>query len=177
MERPGELESLISHLERYRAVTLQTLDLVPDDKLEWCLEQGLRNVAELFLHVGQVEAFYVTGLFENRWDYAVFAPPSVPLTRASLREALAATRLRTNTALGAVQAADMSAPVSVPGIPVQWPLRSWLWYLVEHEIHHKAQLGLYLWLLGIEAPFFAFPLPPGVRPDKRPMSPEGGRKT
>jgi uncharacterized damage-inducible protein DinB len=177
MERPDELESLISHLERYRAVTLQTLDLVPDDKLEWRLQQGLRSIGELFFHMGQVEAFYVAGLFENRWDHAVFAPPPAPLTRASLREALAATRHRTLTALRALQAADLSAPACVPGIPVQWPLRSWLWYLVEHEIHHKAQLGLYLWRLGIEGPFFAFPMPPGVRPDKRPMSREGGGKT
>ncbi len=42
---------------------------------------------------------------------------------------------------------------------------------LEHEVHHKAQIGLYLFHLGIEAPFFAYPLPPGVRPDKRPPQP------
>lgn len=42
---------------------------------------------------------------------------------------------------------------------------------LEHEVHQKAQIGLYLFHLGIEAPFFAYPLPPGVRPDKRPPQP------
>ena len=47
---------------------------------------------------------------------------------------------------------------------------------VEHEVHHKAQLSLYLFQMGIEAPFFAYPLPAGVRPDERPPVPHTGAR-
>src|SRR2546426_3855547 len=43
------------------------------------------------------------------------------------------------------------------------PLRWWLWFVLEHEIHHKAQLALYLREMGKVPPFFALPLPDLVR--------------
>lgn len=56
----------------------------------------------------------------------------------------------------------------MPGIPAAWPLRTWLWYVMEHEVHHKAQIAVFLRQLGTTPPFFAFPLPPGRRPDVNP---------
>ena len=44
-------------------------------------------------------------------------------------------------------------------------LRSGLWFILEHELHHKGQIWLYLRLMGITPPFYAMPLPPGERPD------------
>jgi len=61
----------------------------------------------------------------------------------------------------------LDSVAGVPNIPVQWSLRSWLWYLVEHEVHHKPQLALYLRQVGIVPPFFTYALPLGVRPDLR----------
>ncbi len=174
MAHPDEVDTLREHLVRYRAVSLQALDLVPEDRLGWRLADGLRTIAEIYLHLGQVESFYVTGLFTGRWDHGVFAAPAVALTRPFLRQELARWRDATLRELGALDAARLVTTPAVPGIPVAWPLRSWLWYLVEHEVHHKAQVGLYLFQLGIEAPFFAYPLPPGVRPDKRPPRPPRG---
>ncbi|MBI3666141.1 MAG: hypothetical protein HY236_07930 [Acidobacteria bacterium] len=43
-----------------------------------------------------------------------------------------------------------------------------MWYLVEHEVHHKAQLALHLPEISVTLPCFAFVLPPGVGPDIRP---------
>jgi hypothetical protein len=38
-------------------------------------------------------------------------------------------------------------------------------------LQYKGQISLYLHMGEIEAPFFAFVLPPGIRPDKRPFAP------
>jgi hypothetical protein len=43
--------------------------------------------------------------------------------------------------------------------------------LIAHEVHHKAQLSHYLYQQGIQAPFFAVALPPGLRPDNRTVPP------
>lgn len=176
MTHPGEIDTLCEHLERYRAVSLQALDLVPEDKLGWQPAEGQRAIGEILLHLGQVESFYVAGLFAGRWDYAVLTTPAATLTKSVLRHELARRREATVRELRSMDAARLVTIPAVPGIPVSWPLRSWLWYLVEHEVHHKAQVGLYLFQLGIEAPFFAFPLPPGVRPDKRSPQSPGGTK-
>ena len=166
--KTDELSVLREHLERMRAVTLQTLDLVPDDLLGWKPMEGLRSFAETFLHIAQTEDFYVRGLFQQGWDMARFARPQGEITREMLLSKMAEVRARTLEDLDRLAAAALDAPITVPGIPVPWPLRGWLWYLVEHEMHHKAQLALYLRHIGVVPPFFAAPLPKGVRPDVRP---------
>ena len=53
-------------------------------------------------------------------------------------------RQRTLALLRALDPADMGKVWDVPGAPMPMSLRSWLWFVVEHEIHHKAQLSIYL---------------------------------
>lgn len=160
-----ELSVLREHLERYRGVTLQTLEMVPEEKLAWFPSRSQFSVAEQFAHIAQVEEFYAQGLLAGEWDPSRLEPPKVRFTKEQLRQKLEQTRQRTLARLGQLEPGRLEAIVSVPGVPVQWPLRSWLWYMVEHEVHHKAQLALYLRQFDITPPFFAFVLPPGVRPD------------
>ena len=163
-----EVSLLREHMERYRSVTLQTLDLTPDEKFPWRPLGGMRTFGEQFLHIAQTEDFYVRGLFENDWDMKRFARPSAEITRRMVRDKFAEARSFTLERLNHLDAKRLDLLVTVPGIPVPWPLRGWLWYVVEHEVHHKAQLALYLRELKITPPFFAAALPPGVRPDIRP---------
>ena len=165
----GELATIREHLGRFRAVTLQSLDRTPPDKLTWSPAPGLMSFAGQYAHLADVERIYVHGLSGVGWN-AVMDAPADPATIEGLRADLVRVRAATETWMDALLPATLEDVVLVPWLPVRWPLRSWLWYLVEHELHHKAQLAQYLHMQGIEAPFFAFVLPPGVRPDKRPVA-------
>ena len=162
-----ERDIIIEHLERFRGVTLQTLDLVPDDQLNWKPVEGMRSFAEGFLHIAQVEEFYCSGIFGGAWSFEVMQMPDIPLTKDLLKLRLSQSRSGTLANLRKIDLPALDEIVSVPHIPTQWPAKSWLWYLVEHEVHHKAQLALYLRLIEAVPPFFAFVLPQGVRPDVR----------
>ncbi len=167
MTASDERSVLREHLERYRSVTVQTLEMTPEEQLGWRPQEGLRSFGEQFLHIAQTEDFYAYGVFENDWNRERLQPSSEPLSRAVLRRHLDETRARTLSRFDALGASRFDLIISVPNTPVQWPLRSWLWYVVEHEIHHKSQVSLYLRRLGIVPPFFAYALPPGMRPDVR----------
>ena len=88
-------------------------------------------------------------------------PPSKRRIRAEL------TRIREHTlrSLDNLNGPYWRKKVRVPGVPFTLSVRFWMHFVLEHEIHHKAQLSLYLRLIGIEPPFFAIPLPAGRRPD------------
>jgi uncharacterized damage-inducible protein DinB len=162
-----EIIDLREHLERFRSVTLQTLEWVPEDRLGWSPKEGLRNFAENFLHMARVEEYYARGLLTGQWDMERYFARPAALTREALRQVLQETRTVTLTGLENLDPARLDERVTVPDVPVDWTLRSWLWYLVEHEVHHKAQLALYLREVGVVPPFFALAFPPGVRPDIR----------
>ena len=68
--------------------------------------------------------------------------------------------------------ANLDEVKQVSNVPWELPLRWWLWFVLEHEIHHKAQLALYLRQLGKVPPFFAMVLTD--RPDIRIRSEMGG---
>jgi uncharacterized damage-inducible protein DinB len=44
--------------------------------------------------------------------------------------------------LEALDAARLDSIPQEPNVPIPWSLRMWLWYLLEHEVHHKSQLAL-----------------------------------
>lgn len=162
-----EISVLREHLERFRGVTLQTLYLVSEEQLGWRPGEGLRSFGEQILHIAQTEDFYTNGFFGGKWETERFAAPGEPLTRHGLRRRLDQTRQALLAELGRLEPRRLEAMVAVPNVPTEWPLRSWLWYLVEHEVHHKSQLALYLRRMGLLPPFFAAALPPGFRPDIR----------
>jgi uncharacterized damage-inducible protein DinB len=165
----GEIGTIREHLERFRGVTLQSLERTPSDKLPWSPSPGLMTFAGQYAHLASVERVYVRGLSGADWR----AEPNAldgPADIGRLRTALEDTRTVTMAWLNTLSPPALDEVVSVPWLPVAWTVRSWLWYLVEHELHHKGQIALYLYLCGIEAPFFAFELPSGVRPDKRPFA-------
>lgn len=167
-----ELSTLREHLSRYRQVTLATLALVPDEKLDWRPGDNLRSFAEQLLHIAQVEDFYLHGLVDGDWDFARLAKPTPSDTRQSLDKRLRESQEMAQQKLSALHPSRLDQPVDVPDgqggrIPVDWPLRGWLWFLVEHEVHHKAQLALYLRRVGVTPPFFAQPFPDNFRPDVR----------
>jgi len=162
-----EVSILREHLERYRGVTLQTLEMVPDDKLDWRPAEQSMSFAEQVLHIARVEKFYSQGFFGGIWQFELFQESPGPLSKETLKARLGEARAYLLPQLDALAPERLDEILKVPNVPVDWPLRGWLWYLLEHELHHKAQLAVYLRQLGVVPPFFALAFPPGVRPDIR----------
>jgi uncharacterized damage-inducible protein DinB len=163
---PSEREDLLEHLDRYRAVTLQHLDLFADAELAWRPRPDAFSVCQQFVHILHSEDFYTRGLFENDWDVdRLRFPPLLP-SRLDLDQQFEAVRRRTRKQLAAVASEALGAVIRPPHAGgVEASLRSWLWFVLEHEVHHKAQLAEYLRTLGRVPPYFAIVMPPGVRPD------------
>ncbi len=163
---PSEVEDLREHLERYRGVTLQCLDLITDAELSWRPRPDAFSVGQQFIHIIQSEDFYARGLFENDWKSERARFPAVLPSRAELREQFVAVREYTLARLAAITDAQLAVFVYPPHAPgIEASLRTWLWFVLEHEIHHKGQLAEYLRGMGYVPPYFGMVLPAGARPD------------
>jgi len=161
----AELDDLIEHLERYRAVTLQCLDLVTDQDLGWRPGADHYTLGQQFLHIAQSEDFQIQAHLFGVWDYERARFPNRALEVDELRTLLRETRERTILALKDLDEGRLGEPVDHgEGRPIQ-TLRWWLWLLVEHEVHHKAQIAVYLRQMGKTPPYFAAALEGGARPD------------
>ncbi len=169
-----ELEVLVENWDRFRSVTLQFLDLLEDEDLNWRPEPGAFSCWQQLLHIAQTEAYCSRGLFDGEWDKEVLRFPEAVPSVAELRRYFTEVRGATGKQLGSLADADLATLPPGPDGAARYPLRWWLWFVLEHEIHHKAQLAVYLRQMGKVAPFFANPLPPGERPDIRKREEMGG---
>lgn len=166
MSLNAELAVLRDNFERFRGVTLQMLNLVPEDKLSWRPVENLRSLGEQFLHIARVEDYHARGFFAGDWNPERAKVSSSPLSRASLKHELVSPRPFLMQNLEVLEVARLDTFPQVPSVPIPWSLRTWLWYLVNHEVHHKAQIALCLRQIGIKPPFFAFVFPGAFRPDE-----------
>jgi len=161
----AELDDLLDHLERYRAVTLQALDLVTDEELKWRPGPDHYTLGQQFLHIAQSEDFQIQAYLKGDWDYERSRFPVRELKTGELREMLEVTRNRTMVALKALGTERLDEVVDLGEGKPRQTLRWWLWLLVEHEVHHKAQIAAYIRQMGRTPPYFAAPLENGARPD------------
>jgi uncharacterized damage-inducible protein DinB len=162
----NEIESLKEKLKIYNDVLLLSLELVPDEKLEWKPFDCFRSLGEQFYHVGQIEEFYIRGIRERHWDLPnALKSPGERLTKDFIKNYINSAREKTLEFLGEMIVEDLNRVVKIPSNPTNYSIRHWLYYILEHKIHHKAQISVFLRQLGITPPFFAFAFPNNFRPD------------
>ena len=161
-----EVEDLREHLDRYRRVTLEHLSRLSDAQLLWRPRPDAFSCAQHFVHLVQTEDFYMRGLFQHDWNPERMRFPKAVPGKVELRNQFDAVRALTLKCFSTLTSDQLAAIVPpMFGSPLQWSLRSWLWYVLEHEVHHKAQLAEYMRQMGMVPPFFAFAVPDGQRPD------------
>jgi uncharacterized damage-inducible protein DinB len=160
-----ELEVLLENWSRFRSVTLQFLDLLEEDDLNWRPEPDAFSCGQQLLHIAQTEAYCIGGLFGGEWDTGMLKFPEAMPSIEELRRYFTEVRGTASERLESLTEVDLATPHSGPNDSASYPLRWWLWFVLEHEIHHKAQLAVYVRQIGKVAPFFANPLPLGERPD------------
>jgi uncharacterized damage-inducible protein DinB len=168
----GELANIREHWTRYRGVTIQHLDMLSDDEMIWRPQPELFTCGQHLIHILQTEQYYFYGLFKGDWDPTRLHFPSTFPSKPEMRNEFNATRVRTMEAFDTLTESTLDDIMAVPTVTVELPLRWWLWFILEHEIHHKAQLALYLRQLGKVPPFFAMVMPD--RPDIRIRAEWGG---
>jgi uncharacterized damage-inducible protein DinB len=171
----SEIDDLREHYDRYRAVTLVHLERLSDEQLLWRPRPDAFTCAQHFVHLVQTEDFYMRGLFDRDWNLERLRFPRPLPNKADLQSQFAAVRTFTVNAFSTLTTEQLKAVVPpMFGSAVEWSLRSWLWYVLEHEVHHKAQVAEYMRQMGIVPPFFAFVLPGGQRPDIEARASLGG---
>lgn len=169
-----EMDDIVEHMERFRSATLALFDEIDEGDLSWRPTPEQYSIGQQLLHIAQTEDLFAHGLFESDWDYARVRFPESLLSCEELRYFFVEVRERTRDHLTTVRDEKLGEIVTVPGSPTEHSLRSWLWFLVEHEMHHKAQVAVYLRLMGRTPPFYAAQLAKGERPDIQARDDLGG---
>lgn len=151
------LTDLIAELEYEKNATRKMLERLPDDKMDWKPHDKSMTLWQLSHHVAEIPGYITSVLTSAGVDLAVGQPAGVPTDKAS--DLVALFDHKVAEALAHMQQAD---PVT---LQQDWSLRAGdhvlftmprmqtlRQFALNHFIHHRGQLSVYLRLLEIPVP-------------------------
>jgi uncharacterized damage-inducible protein DinB len=153
-------EMFLPEFDQEMANTRRTLERIPEDKLDWKPHEKSMPLGRLAGHLAELAGWTTATLKQDTFDFQPpGAPPMQPFIPKSRKEVLDAFDKGTKEARAAIaESSDehlmknwslLSGGKTLMTMPRTAVLRS---FVMNHVIHHRAQLGVYLRLNNIPVP-------------------------
>jgi uncharacterized damage-inducible protein DinB len=143
--------SFLAYLSRIRGRTLAVARAIPEDRLEWRPQEGAFSFGDILRHLAATERYMFA---ENARRMPSRYPghgPELASGSAAVFEYLTRTHEEAVAIFAALSPEDLQRKCVTPG-GAELAVWKWLRSMVEHEIHHRGQIYVYLAILGIHGP-------------------------
>ena len=149
-------DALLAEYDHEMGTTRRLLERVPDDKLAWKPHEKSRALGELACHLGNIPTWAGTILNESSFDLAERRPDQEPKTSRADILALFDDSTKNARALMDKSDAEYMAPWSLKRGGQDWfsmpRIAAFRSFVINHTIHHRGQLSVYLRLNQIPVP-------------------------
>ncbi len=143
--------AFLEHYAKVRGRTSRVVDCIPAERLEWTWREGKFTLGDLVRHIAAIERYMyaenVQGLPSRYAGHGRELADGLP----AVREFFDRTHAESMAVFGRLTEADLSGR-SVTPAGATITTSKWLRAMVEHEIHHRGQIYLYLAMLDIPTP-------------------------
>lgn len=143
-------KALLAHWQGHRRLTRRVIEAFPDDKFGAFSVGGMRPFAVMAVELLRMAAPTVRGVLTDKWEEGLSRDT---LPKAEVLKLWDQSTKEIDALWPKIPAARFAETVKAYG---QWemPARDIILYVVDNEIHHRAQGYVYLRALGIEPPHF-----------------------
>lgn len=153
-------QALLPEFDQEMANTRKTLERVPEAKFGWKPHEKSGSMIWLAGHLANIPGWAVETIKKDSFDMSPggkpFVPPPVPKSSKELLAAFDKNVSEARAALAGAGDSDLAQPwsflnngVTMFSMPRIACLRTWV---MNHNVHHRAQLGVYLRLNNIAVP-------------------------
>lgn len=149
--QPQDLDTFLEYLDKAQQRTIRVARCIPADKLEWSYAEGKFTLGDIVRHMGAIERYMFGETIQGKSslydgcgkELADGLDAVIGFKQRMDRETVEIVR-----ELGAE---GMTRKCTTPdGVSITvW---KWLRLMVEHEIHHRGQIYMYLSILGVPTP-------------------------
>jgi uncharacterized damage-inducible protein DinB len=146
-----DVESFLSYWERVRERTARVVSLIPPEKLEWSYRAGKYTLGDLVRHLAGIERYMYAENVQGKPSRYPGHGSELADGRQAVREYFDRLHAESIAIFRALTPEDLERKCSTPGGS---PISTWKWLraMVEHEIHHRGQIYIYLAMLGVSTP-------------------------
>ena len=137
--------------EKVRQRTLKVIACIPPDKFDWRYAEGKFSFADIIRHLATIERYmYAENVQLRSSSYPGHGPE---LADGPENVMVFFNRLHQESVaiFSCLSAEDLQKKCVTPG-GTSITVWKWLRAMVEHEVHHRSQIYVYLGMLGIQTP-------------------------
>ena len=153
-------DAFLPEFDQEMATARKHLERVPEDKFAWKPHDKSGSMGWLAGHIAEIPGWAVMGINQDSVDLAPggaeYKPPAPPASRRELLEKFDGNVKTAREAIAGVEDAHLAKNWSLlmNGQPVLTMPRTGVLrnFVLNHLIHHRAQLGVYLRLNGVPVP-------------------------
>ena len=149
-------DALLPEFDHEMAVTRKVLERVPEDKFEWTPHPKSMSMVALATHVATIPSWGLPTLTETELDLGGQNQNTAVTSRADLLSRFDRNVAGTRAALVGKSDAEMMTIWSLKnnGQKLFTMPRASVWrgFVLNHLVHHRAQLGVYLRLNDVPVP-------------------------
>ncbi|WP_436514579.1 DinB family protein [Ekhidna sp. To15] len=144
-------QSFVKYLDKVKARTQRLFDFIPEDKIEWAYREGKFTIGDQIRHLAAIERFmYVENVQQRPSKYQGCGMELAEGKEATVEFYLQMQK-ESREVFERLTKEDMQKKCKTPG-GIDITVWKWLRALVEHEVHHRGQLYVYLGMLGVKTP-------------------------
>jgi uncharacterized damage-inducible protein DinB len=145
------IASFLDYHEKIRQRTDRLVALVPPDQLDWRCRPGSFSLGDTIRHLAAIERYLYAEVAAGRPSAYAGCGRDLADGPAEVRHYYQRLRAESAVIFSSLTDSDLQQKRRTLG-NAQITLWKWLRALLEHEIHHRGQLYVYLGLLGVPAP-------------------------
>jgi len=150
-------DALLPEFDQEMATTRRTLERVPEDKLDWQPHEKSMTMGRLAGHIAAIPNFAISAATRDSMDFAKGEYDEIQATgRRQLLEAFDQKVAEARAALAGISNEEMMKPwallrgdVTLLRMPKAAVIRT---VMMNHLIHHRGQLSVYLRLTNTPVP-------------------------
>lgn len=145
------IESFLDYFDKIHQRTMRVVRCIPQDKLDWTYREGKFTLGDLARHIATINRYMFGETIQNKPSR--YAGCGKELADGYENVVMFMERLHRETA-EIISRISPDALTGKCGTPEGASITTWKWLraMIEHEIHHRGQIYLYLAMLEVPTP-------------------------
>jgi uncharacterized damage-inducible protein DinB len=141
----------LKYFDNIRERTMRVAQRVPPDKIDWTYAPGKFTLGDLLRHLAVTERFMFAENIQLRQSRYTSHGVEFAADYDSVIELMKRLHAESMTIFSKLTDEDLRRKCPTPG-GADLQTAKWLRAMVEHEVHHRGQIYLYLGMLGVPTP-------------------------
>jgi uncharacterized damage-inducible protein DinB len=150
MQAP-EIDLFLDYLDKVQQRTMRVVRCIPSDKLDWSCAEGRFSLGDLVRHMGAIERYMFGETIQGKQSSYQGCGKELA---DGLDEVIHFKQEMDRQTVEIIRALGSEGMTRKCTTPDGASITAWKWLrlMVEHEIHHRGQIYIYLSILGVAAP-------------------------